>query len=77
LRKELMDFKRGTFRFIEELRKRAGEREESLLRGISLEPLVVNGDNMELMDGYTRYMVLRKHKQERVYAYVSHAPLNS
>jgi hypothetical protein len=32
---------------------------------------------MELMDGYTRYMVLRKHKQERVYAYVSHAPLNS
>jgi hypothetical protein len=77
LRKELMDFKSGTYSFTEELRKRAGERKESLLRGISLEPLVVNGDNMELMDGYTRYMVLRKHKQERVYAYVSHAPLNS
>jgi hypothetical protein len=77
LRKELMDFKSGTYSFTEELRKRAGERKESLLRGISLEPLIVNGDNMELMDGYTRYMVLRKHKQERVYAYVSHAPLNS
>ncbi|UCB42707.1 MAG: hypothetical protein JSV77_09675 [Dehalococcoidales bacterium] len=70
LRQELMDYKSDTYNFSEELRKRANEREESLLRGVSMEPLVVNGDNMELMDGYTRYMVLRDYQEENVYAYV-------
>ena len=69
-RKDLMEYQTGSYNFIEELNRRASEREESMLRGISIEPLLVRGDNMELMDGYTRYMVLRKHQQGEVYAYV-------
>ena len=57
------DFQKG-------LKERADEREESILRGISIEPLLVNRDGFELMDGYTRYTVLKRYGQKEVYAYV-------
>ena len=69
-RKDLMEYQIGSYNFIEELNRRASEREESMLRGISIEPLLVRGGDMELMDGYTRYMVLRKHRQDKLYAYI-------
>lgn len=56
--------------FQADLKKRADEREEGMLRGASIEPLLVNKDNFELMDGYTRYTVLKRHKQKEVYAYL-------
>ncbi|HET9906082.1 MAG TPA: hypothetical protein VFQ23_05565 [Anaerolineales bacterium] len=52
------------------LRERADEREESMLRGVSIEALLVNRSGFELMDGYTRYTVLIRHQQKEVYAYV-------
>lgn len=52
------------------LKERADEREESILRGISVEPLLVNRNGFELMDGYTRYTVLKRYKQPKVYAYL-------
>ncbi|HJR79490.1 MAG TPA: hypothetical protein VJ821_05410 [Anaerolineales bacterium] len=55
------------------LRERAHEREESMLRGVSIEPLLVNRNGFELMDGYTRYTVLKRHGQKEVYAYVGSA----
>ena len=56
--------------FLTSLEERADEREESILRGISIEPLLVNGNGFQLMDGYTRYTVLKRFKQREVYAYV-------
>jgi hypothetical protein len=55
------------------LKERADEREESVLRGISIEPLLVNHRGFELMDGYTRYTVLKRYRQRGVYAYVGSA----
>ena len=55
------------------LRERADERKESILRGISIEPLLINQDGFELMDGYTRYTVLKRYEQKEVYAYVGSA----
>jgi hypothetical protein len=52
------------------LKERADEREESILRGISIEPLLINRDSFELMDGYTRCTVLKRFDQTEVYAYV-------
>ena len=52
------------------LKERADEREESILRGISIEPLLVNRSGFELMDGYTRYVVLKRFEQKEVFAYV-------
>ena len=52
------------------LKERADEREESILRGISIEPLLVNRDGFELMDGYTRYTVLKRYQQKEVFAYL-------
>ncbi len=52
------------------LKERADEREEALLRGVSSEPLLINRDGFELMDGYTRYTVLKRYAQKEVYAYV-------
>ena len=52
------------------LKERADEREESMLRGVSIEALLINRNGMELMDGYTRYSVLKKYNQSEVYAYV-------
>ena len=56
--------------FRRSLEERADDREESMLRGVSSEPLLVNGDSFELMDGYTRYTVLMRHRQPEAYAYV-------
>lgn len=52
------------------LKERADEREDSMLRGVSIEALLVNGKDLELMDGYTRYTVLKRHDQKEVYAYI-------
>jgi hypothetical protein len=51
------------------LKERADEREESILRGISIEPLLIDRDGFELMDGYTRYTVLKRYSQKEVYGY--------
>jgi hypothetical protein len=59
----LEDFQSG-------LKERADDREESMLRGVSIEALLVNRNGLELMDGYTRYTVLKWHQQKEVYAYV-------
>ena len=56
--------------FLTSLDERAAEREESILRGISIEPLLVRRDGLQLMDGYTRYTVLRKYNQREVYVYM-------
>ncbi len=56
--------------FISSLQERADEREESVLRGISIEPLLINRNGFQLMDGYTRYTVLKRYAQTEVYAYV-------
>ena len=53
-----------------ELKERADEREEAILRGVSIEPLLINHNGLELMDGYTRYTVLKRYQQKEVYAYV-------
>jgi hypothetical protein len=58
--------------FQRSLKERADEREESILRGISIEPLLINQKSFELMDGYTRYTVLERYKQQEVYAYIGH-----
>jgi len=55
------------------LNERADEREEGMLRGVSIEPLLVNRNGYELMDGYTRYTVLKRHEQNKVYAYIGSA----
>lgn len=60
----------GVAEFQTGLRERADERELSLLRGVSIEPLLVNRNGFELMDGYTRYTVLKRYEQEEVYAYM-------
>jgi hypothetical protein len=52
------------------LKERADEREEAILRGVSIEPLLVNRIGLELMDGYTRYTVLKRYQQKEVYAYI-------
>jgi len=70
LRKDLMNYKTEIYNFFEELKERAEEMEESILQGSSIEPLIINSKNLELMDGYARYMVLKKNKQEKTYAYV-------
>ncbi len=53
-----------------ELEERAQEREEAVLRGVSIAPLLVNRNGFELMDGYTRYVLLQRYQQKEVYAYV-------
>lgn len=55
------------------LKERADDREESILRGGSIEPLLVNQDGFELMDGYTRYTVLKRYQQKKVFAYLGSA----
>ena len=52
------------------LKERADEREHAMLRGVSIEPLLVNRNGFELMDGYTRYTVLKRYQQKEVYAYI-------
>ena len=55
------------------LKERTDDREEAVLRGVSIEPLLVNQDGFQLMDGYTRYTVLKRFDQKEVFAYEGHA----
>jgi len=70
LRMNLMNYHNVSYNFAEELEQRVMEMEESVLQGSSISPLLVNGRTMELMDGHTRYMILKKHSQVRCFAYV-------
>jgi hypothetical protein len=56
--------------FLASLAHRAAERMDSFQRGVSAEPLVVDGSNMELMDGYARYTALEELGRRSVMAYV-------
>lgn len=69
-RQDLMDYKSDSYNFREHLKVRVDEMEESLLQGSSLGPLLVKKENMELMDGYTRYSILKKHEQKKTYVYL-------
>jgi hypothetical protein len=60
--------------FQRSLKERADEREEAMLRGLSIEPLLVNQNGFELMDGYPRYTVLKRYGQKEVYAYPGTTP---
>jgi hypothetical protein len=60
----------GVEDFQTSLKERADEREWAILRGVSIEPLLINRDGFELMDGYTRYTVLKRYEQKEVYAYI-------
>lgn len=55
------------------LQERADEREWSILRGMSIEPLLVKRAGYQLMDGYTRYTVLKRYSQKEIYAYMGQA----
>lgn len=70
-RPDLMAHGTGTASFASALRVRVAERRKSLLRGVSLEPLVVREGTGELMDGYTRYWLLREQGETRIYAYLA------
>lgn len=63
----------GLEEFQSSLKERADDREWSMLRGVSIEPLLVNRAGLQLMDGYTRYTVLKRYGEKDVYAYVGHA----
>jgi len=69
-RADLMSYETPTYCFRRSLHRRADEREQAMLRGVSIEPLCVMKEGYELMDGYTRYSVLKRYAQELVYAYV-------
>ena len=70
LRDDLMKYKTEDYNFLEELNVRADEMEESVLQGSSIGPLIIKNEGFELMDGYTHYMILKKHQQKKAYAYV-------
>lgn len=69
-RANLMAFETEHYSFRRSLERRADEREQALLRGVSTEPLWVRRQGWELMDGYTRFTVFTRHQQQLVYAYV-------
>ena len=69
-RADLMAYSKPGYSFVAELDERVKEREQAVGRGCSVEPLLVDGSNMELMDGYVRYTLLRRHRQRTCYAYV-------
>jgi len=70
LHQDLMNYKTESYDFLEELNFRVEEMEISILQGSSIGPLIINKENLELMDGYTRYMILKKYQQKRAYAYM-------
>ncbi len=69
LRKDLMSYNTPQDNFARSLEIRADELQESFRRGVSLEPLLINGETMELMDGYTRYTVLKREGIQKVWVY--------
>jgi len=70
LRKDLMNYKKGRYIFRDELKDRCADRLESIQRGVSIEPLVVRKKDMQLMDGYSRFSVLKKLGAKKVYVYM-------
>lgn len=66
-RQDLMSHRTPGYSFREDLEERAAEREQGMLRGVSIEPLVILQEGFELMDGYTRFLVLQKYRQRRAY----------
>ena len=71
-RAELMSYEKDGYSFTKELNERADEREESMMKGVSLEPLIIKKEGFELMDGYTRYLALKRLNEKQVYAYVGY-----
>ncbi len=69
-RPDLMAYERPGYSFVAELDARVEEREQALQRGCSMEPLLIDASNMELMDGYVRYTLLCRHRQRLAYAYL-------
>jgi hypothetical protein len=67
-RPDLMAYQRPGYSFAAELDARVQEREEAVGRGCSMEPLLIDAESMELMDGYVRYTLLRGHRQRVTYA---------
>jgi len=65
-----VDPKRG-YVFSKSLEKRTEELRQSLeLGGVVLSPLIVRGEDTQLVDGYCRYNTLRVTNVSRIYAYV-------
>jgi hypothetical protein len=48
-----------------------------ILRGVSIEPLLVNQNGFERMNGYTRDTVLKRYEQKEVYAYLGSTGVQS
>ena len=69
-----MRYETTDYSFGQSLKRRADERQEAILRGVSIEPLLVDANGMELMDGYTRYTVLQRFGISECYAYVGTRP---
>ena len=67
-----MSYEKDGYSFTKELNERADEREESMMKGVSLEPLIIKKEGFELMDGYTRYLALKRLNEKQVYAYVGY-----
>ena len=62
-------------------RKRLEERKKILRRdlerlGAVIRPLILRGEDMQLMDGYCRYQVLSDKMVTKVFAYVGSLPQN-
>ncbi|HEY4477368.1 MAG TPA: hypothetical protein VJB56_01960 [Candidatus Paceibacterota bacterium] len=71
-RAELMAYEKNGYSFQKELSERVIERLEAIQMGTSIMPLVIRGVDMELMDGYTRYMALKHLGAKQIYAYIGH-----
>lgn len=70
LREDLLNYNSNNYNFLETLDNRGEEMEQSILQGSSIGPLIIRNEGFELMDGHTRYMILKKHQQDKTYAYV-------
>jgi len=69
-RDDLMNYSSEDYDFQSELLARIEDRKDSIQRGVSIEPIVVNSRGNELMDGYSRYFALLELWQKEIYAYV-------
>jgi hypothetical protein len=73
LNPEIMNFvdKREGYVFAESLAQRRQELQQVIRRfGVVLWPLVVKEENMQLVDGYCRYVTLKAMGISRIYVYV-------
>lgn len=72
LHEDLMQYESESYNFLKSLQTRAEEMEIAIIQGSSIAPLIINKENMELMDGYTRYMILKTYNQKRTYVYLGY-----